>query len=321
MKEVVSIVIPTYNRSHLIGETINSIQKQTYQKWECLIIDDGSIDDTENVVKRYCEVDLRINYYKRPDSLSKGANSCRNYGYELSRGEFINWFDDDDVMLENFLENKVNHFTDGLQFVINTGYSWKENHAKTLIIVPHTDDLYIDYIKWEAKVLTPSVLFRKSFLEGKELFNPIIKKAQEAEFFSRIFFQIPNSQYKIITHAGFLYRQHSNTKSEKSKVYNEGFKMSSYFFLIENFKRSQQIKSVDLQKLLYSKLIKLFFDANRNQHNELSTTIIKNFFPLLSSFNKIKMYEMIYLGKLMQIFKLSPYKLRTRWLNFKFNFK
>lgn len=321
MKEVVSIVIPTYNRSHLIGETISSIQKQTYQKWECLIIDDGSTDDTENVVKRYSDVDSRINYHKRPDSLSKGANSCRNYGFELTKGEFINWFDDDDVMLEDFLEKKINLFTNELNFLISTGYNWEEDDSKTLIEVPQTSKLYIDYIKWEVKVLTPSVLFRRSFLEGKELFNPLIKKAQEAEFFSRIFFQIPNSQYKIITHAGFLYRQHSNTKSEKNKVYNEGFKMSSYFFLIENFKRSQQIKSVDLQKLLYSKLIKLFFDAIKNQHNELSTTIIKNFFPLLSSFNKIKMYEMIYLGKLMQIFKISPHKLRTRWLNFKFNFK
>lgn len=317
--DTISIIIPTYNRSVFISETLKSLICQTYTNWECIVVDDGSSDETEFVVTHLIEKDSRIKFFKRPNSLPKGANSCRNYGFELSKGEFINWFDDDDVMLEDFLENKINHFSNEIQFVIGTGYNWQADDSKTILKIHHTDQLYVDFIKWEAKVLTPSVLFRKSFLEGKELFNPSIKRAQEAEFFSRLFFQIPNTQYKIINEPGFLYRQHTNTKSDKNKVYREGYKMSSYFFLIENFKRSQQIKSLELLNLLYPKLIKLFFEANQNQHSELTNTIIGNFFPLLLKYNKIKTYELICLGKVMQIVKKSPHKLRQRWLKFEFN--
>ena len=104
MNQLVSIIIPTYNRAHLIGETLDSILAQTYTNWECIIIDDGSSDDTLEVIDNYIKKDNRFQYYRRPVERSKGPNVCRNFGYELSKGEYINWFDSDDVMLPTFLE-------------------------------------------------------------------------------------------------------------------------------------------------------------------------------------------------------------------------
>ena len=103
---LVSIIIPTYNRAHFLGDTLNSVISQTYTNWQCLVIDDGSSDDTENIVTGFCKKDQRIQFYKRPESILKGANSCRNYGFELSSGEYVNWFDSDDIMLPDFLEKK-----------------------------------------------------------------------------------------------------------------------------------------------------------------------------------------------------------------------
>ena len=98
MQKTVSIIIPTFNRGCLLEETLQSILKQTYTKWECIIVDDGSTDNTEKIVEKYIKSDSRIQYYKRPETRKKGANSCRNYGFKLAKGEYINWFDSDDEM-------------------------------------------------------------------------------------------------------------------------------------------------------------------------------------------------------------------------------
>ena len=59
---LVSIIIPTYNRAHLISETLDSVLAQTYTNWECIVVNDGSPDDTEKVAKRWVEKDSRFKY-------------------------------------------------------------------------------------------------------------------------------------------------------------------------------------------------------------------------------------------------------------------
>ena len=83
---LVSIIIPTYNRAHLLEETLNSIVKQTYSNWECLIVDDGSKDDTDNFMESFIKKDKRFQYHKRPKNSPKGGNAARNYGFQLSKG-------------------------------------------------------------------------------------------------------------------------------------------------------------------------------------------------------------------------------------------
>ncbi len=101
---LVSIIIPTYNRAHLIGETIESICNQTYSHWECIIVDDGSTDNTATVIQDYLNKDSRFLYVPRPKHMPKGANACRNFGFENSKGEYINWFDSDDIMEPRHIE-------------------------------------------------------------------------------------------------------------------------------------------------------------------------------------------------------------------------
>ena len=92
MKEpLVSIIIPTYNRAHLIGETLGSVLAQTYQNWECIVVDDGSTDNTEAVLATFTAKDSRFQYDQRPKDRLAGGNAARNYGFELSKGEYINW--------------------------------------------------------------------------------------------------------------------------------------------------------------------------------------------------------------------------------------
>lgn len=93
-----SIIIPTYNRAHLIGKTIESVLKQDFTDFEVLVIDDGSKDNTEEVIKHFS--DLRIQYFKK-ENAERGA--ARNYGAANAKGQYINFFDSDDLMYPNHL--------------------------------------------------------------------------------------------------------------------------------------------------------------------------------------------------------------------------
>lgn len=94
----ISIVVPTYNRAKFIGRTIKSVLSQSINDWELIIIDDGSIDNTEEVVFKFKKNDSRIIYIKLPNN--KGVNFARNRGIEKATGEWINFIDSDDEYLK-----------------------------------------------------------------------------------------------------------------------------------------------------------------------------------------------------------------------------
>lgn len=93
----VSIITPTLNRRHLLGETIDSVQRQDFSGWEHLIVDDGSEDGTDIEVQRRAETDARIRLVGHCGP-ARGANVCRNIGVRESLGEFIVFLDSDDLL-------------------------------------------------------------------------------------------------------------------------------------------------------------------------------------------------------------------------------
>ncbi|WP_300673873.1 glycosyltransferase family 2 protein [Soonwooa sp.] len=106
-ENLVSIIIPNYNRASLIGETLESIISQTYHNWECIIVDDGSTDNSLEVIAQFAAKDSRIKLFQRPQNYPKGANACRNIGMSKSTGDYIIFFDSDDLMLQNHIEAKL----------------------------------------------------------------------------------------------------------------------------------------------------------------------------------------------------------------------
>lgn len=97
---MISIIIPTHNRAHLISRAIQSIIEQTYTNWELIIVDDGSTDNTEEVLQPFLK-DPRIDYLKKENS---GAAHSRNVGVEKASGEWITFLDSDDEAKVNWLE-------------------------------------------------------------------------------------------------------------------------------------------------------------------------------------------------------------------------
>tara|TARA_B110000902_G_scaffold263425_1_gene342458 strand:- start:702 stop:1664 length:963 start_codon:yes stop_codon:yes gene_type:complete len=267
MKQTVSVIIPTYNRAHLICETLDSIIAQSYTDWECIIIDDGSTDSTLSILEEYQVKDDRFHFYERPSDMLQGGNAARNLGYSKSSGIYIQWFDSDDVMLGNYLEERVAQFTEGIDFVICTGYSTDNNlnNSKEISIYP-TNNLFKDYVLWNQHIVTQSVIFKKSFLLNKKLFSESILRGQETELFSRLFFRTSMSQYIIINKPLYLYRQHEQTKTVDNKSkYVSKFKESLAYISIANLERGIIVDDLDIINHHYQLLIHYFFNALQNK--------------------------------------------------------
>ncbi|GAA5036478.1 hypothetical protein GCM10011506_30400 [Marivirga lumbricoides] len=106
---LVSIIIPSFNRETLISETLDSVINQTYENWECIVVDDGSTDDTINTIERRIKKDFRIKLFSRERS-PKGASTCRNIGIENSKGDYIIFLDSDDLLKDDCIAIRVSNF-------------------------------------------------------------------------------------------------------------------------------------------------------------------------------------------------------------------
>ena len=274
---LVSIIIPTYNRANLIGETLDSIISQTYKNWECIVVDDGSSDYTNEVMQAYVEKDSRIKYYHRPKEHLPGGNGARNFGFKMSKGDYVQWFDSDDLMRFNFLEMKILNFTPSINYIICEGWYFYENSPNKRIRITNNEFIYKAYVLWKTSIFTPSILFKKEYLIDKSLFDETILKGQESEFFSRLFYETSSKEFKLLNTPLFYYRRHSNTKSELDKAYISAFKFSTAKNHMVNLKRGIELQDEELTKYFYKKNLKIYYSACQNNDKSTISFILLEF--------------------------------------------
>lgn len=123
-----SIIIPTYNRAGLIRRTIQSVFNQQYKKFELIVVDDGSTDGTDEVVKSF---EFNNLFYHKTANLERGA--ARNFGISQAKGDYITFLDSDDLLYSNYLSNAneaLNKFSHPVFF--HQGYEIKKIDGKVL---------------------------------------------------------------------------------------------------------------------------------------------------------------------------------------------
>lgn len=107
MKPLISILIPSFNSTSLIIETLDSIKEQVFLNWECIIVDDGSEDETLSVIGGYALEDQRFRCYVRDRNRLKGPSACRNIALEHARGKFVIFLDSDDLLSKECLQKRM----------------------------------------------------------------------------------------------------------------------------------------------------------------------------------------------------------------------
>ncbi len=292
---LVSIIIPTYNRAQLIQETLDSIVVQTYENWECLVIDDGSTDDTAQVLKAYSEKDGRIQYFQRPADKPKGANSCRNHGLSISKGTYVNWVDSDDLLDKNHLKAHVNRLANGNSDIsvskALTFHQTTENILGEWSLItseaPLVDEMIATRVMW----ITGSVLWKKTCVPA----TPFIEKLSSSQEWTFHLFQVIDGVKPIFIETPTYYARSHEARIGKDMSPKKHF--STYYSRLLVYKR---VKEHGLQNdAIERSILKYIFIAIRNAlmygHLSMALEIVRGLLANLALFkNKGKVLKVVF---------------------------
>lgn len=187
--KLVSVILPTYQREKLLAEAIQSVLSQSYKDWELWVIDDGSTDQTAELVRCFREKDGRIRYFHQSNS---GPASARNKGMELSQGEFIAFLDSDDLWLPVKLQKQMEifHGKPEIGFVYCGGHFLNENGSidekTTKRLRPKrlydAESILFDHVNF----VTPGVMLRRNCLEKSGGFDESLQFFEDVDMWFRI---------------------------------------------------------------------------------------------------------------------------------------
>ena len=116
---LISIIIPLFNQEKFLNETLESVLSQTYSDWECLIIDDGSTDNSAEVAKKWVEKDNRFKYFFKNNS---GVSAARNFGLKNAKGDYIQFLDSDDFLYKEKLSLSMQIIIEKKLDIVCTNY-------------------------------------------------------------------------------------------------------------------------------------------------------------------------------------------------------
>jgi glycosyltransferase involved in cell wall biosynthesis len=242
----VTIIMATYNRAHFIVETLESIQAQSFKDWECLIIDDGGMDNTHEIIAPILEQDNRFQFLKRPERYIKGLSGSRNYGLDLSKGDYIIFFDDDDVVHPQNLElcvlelskNDVS-FCRYLRGVFFDDFSYNFDYSKEYSSFYVGIEDIEKMLKNELPFNSCAVMWKKEcFVNNK--FIEHLMYAEEWELYSRII----SSRFKGISIEKCLFFGRKHINSNTGEFYTQNpIRRASYtqaiLLVVRNLKEKQ----------------------------------------------------------------------------------
>lgn len=236
---VISIVIPSYNGQKFIKEAIDSVISQSYKNWELILVDDGSKDQTAEIMKKYCNQYTNIFFCQHIKNL--GVSSALNTGFKKAKGCYHSWISDDNIFKNDALEIMVKEImsSDNIDIVYT-------NHD-----IIDEKGLFINTNKaGEARkivfryVIGPCFLYKSSCYVKTKGYNTDYRMCEDYDFFLRLYYLGCN--FKHIDKSLFLFRRHQSAMSNniKSLVSNtEKIIISNAFLNIE------QLSKKDLSKI------------------------------------------------------------------------
>lgn len=168
MNKEVSIVIPFYRNVAWLQEALESIFAQTYDNYEVILVNDGSLEDVSSVLKKY---EGKIIYVYQANS---GPGAARNAGIRIASGEFIAFQDSDDIWLPTKLEKQVAFMKETGAMWSHTGfYYWWPESGKLKVVNTSRDygDIYLQRLV-STKIATPSVMLNRKIYDEEDFFYP-----------------------------------------------------------------------------------------------------------------------------------------------------
>lgn len=250
---LISIIVPSYNYGHFVNQALESLQAQTYQKWECVVVDDGSTDDTGQVVAYYSESDSRIKYMYQSN---QGLAAARNIGLRNTTGKYIQFLDADDMLESEKFEHQVGYLEQHPTIDIVYGsvrYFTTENITERLYTMWGENAPWMPEVSSRsANVLTAlthgnimvvnAPLVRRTAANAVGLFDGTVKGIEDWDYWIRCAAQGKQFQYLNIEGTHALVRSHSSSMSKNERL------MRSNGALVRK-KIEQNIDDADVRRL------------------------------------------------------------------------
>jgi glycosyltransferase involved in cell wall biosynthesis len=180
---LVTVIIPSYNMAHFVGEAIDSVLKQTYPHFEIIVIDDGSTDTTGGAVRLF--QDPRIRYVYQDN---RGLSAARNTGLRLAKGDYIAFLDADDRFLSNKLELQVDFLethpdvglvVGGMERVAMNGRTYYRER-------PRSGHVPVERLLWGGDFVVHATLMRKEWTDITGFFDESLQAAEDWDFYLRM---------------------------------------------------------------------------------------------------------------------------------------
>lgn len=224
-RPLVSIIMPTYNYAQMIGEAVESLQSQTYTNWECFVIDDGSTDDTAEVVARVAERDPRIRYTCQTNQRQSVA---KNTALAKIRGEYLQFLDADDLIESRKLEHQVAYLeADPEVDIVYGGVRYFRTHCRNERLYSMAEDNlpWMPGVSGVGRDILPSLvrgnimainspLVRRVVVEAVGHFDVRLPPAEDWDFWLRCALAGAHFQFVEIQDTLALVRMHSTSSSQ-----------------------------------------------------------------------------------------------------------
>lgn len=197
---LISVIVPCYNQAEYMDECLTSVLAQTYSNWECIIVNDGSPDNTEEIALQWTSKDPRFKYLKKENG---GLSSARNAGIEIAKGEWILPLDSDDKIGDRYMELAEKEFEN-----VNLVY------ANSTFFGTINNPWNIKYSSYKNLLLHNSIycsaFFKKSDWQSIGGYDENLREGREDwEFYIRLLNE--NSKVKVLDYEGFFYRRKENS--------------------------------------------------------------------------------------------------------------
>ncbi|WP_269225950.1 glycosyltransferase family 2 protein [Flavobacterium eburneipallidum] len=249
----VSIVVPCYNQAQYLDEALASVEQQTHTNWECIIINDGSPDNTEEVAKKWINKDSRFTYVYQKNA---GVSSARNLGIQKAESDYILTLDADDKYEASFLEKAIFVLVNNPEIGIVSSWGRYFTSEKQMHLYKSTGKTIIDFLFHNAAIGTS--LFRKKCWQEVGGYDENPENGYEDwEFYLRVC--ALGWKVHIIEEVLFFYRQNissrsavMNQKHNETQKYiylkNKEIYYAHYEVLIDQFLKASNLEKAEINK-------------------------------------------------------------------------
>ena len=246
-KPLISVIIATYNRADLIYQAIQSVLNQTFQDFEIIIVDDGSTDNTEEIIRSID--DVRINYLYTANW--GGPARPRNIGIKLAKGDYIAFCDADDYWVADKLKKQLIHFENPEFIGIGSTYLKTGDLSLHKQIKPFARDIVVDFEKlllYQTAALSSLIVRNRGFLFDED---ENFKFVEDFDFQLHIVSET-NMKIKILSEPLVYYRIHTQNATRDVTI------KENVFFVLQKY------KDITRKKILHTAYYLNFFNLGIN---------------------------------------------------------